>query len=378
LLIWYSQEARSYSLLVLLTAVSLLAFAAARAEPSPRAIAAWVLASGLALATHYYALLVVAPLAIWLLAAHRRRRSVHVGIATIGAFGLALIPLAINQNGTGHASWIAPIPLGPRLGQIFPQFLIGFGAPARGLLYGVAAAMVVLALVLLLVRSDGLERRAALAVGALAVGGLVLNLVFVAGGIDDLITRNVIALWVPAAVLVAAGLSARRAGALGLAGAAALCTVGLVAAVGVAADRNLQRPDWRAAARVLGPRAGPGVGARAILVQHYRDLLPLSLYLPGLKFWPRHRAVAVRELDVVSISAPRVALCWWGAACNLSPTHMQASYSIPGFRVMWRRRALQFTVLRLVSSTPVVLSQAAVSRALTTTTLRRDELLIQR
>ena len=50
LLIWYSQEARAYSLLVLLTAISLLAFAYVRAAPSGRGMAVWAVASGLALA----------------------------------------------------------------------------------------------------------------------------------------------------------------------------------------------------------------------------------------------------------------------------------------------------------------------------------------
>ena len=67
LLIWYSQEARSYELLALLTSVSLLAFAFARLTPTPRVLAAWVIACALALATHYYAALVVVPEAIWLL-----------------------------------------------------------------------------------------------------------------------------------------------------------------------------------------------------------------------------------------------------------------------------------------------------------------------
>ena len=61
LLIWYSQEARSYELLALLTALSLLAFAYARVSPRPRLLVAWVIASALALATHYYAVLVVVP-----------------------------------------------------------------------------------------------------------------------------------------------------------------------------------------------------------------------------------------------------------------------------------------------------------------------------
>ena len=382
-LIWYSQEARSYSLLVLLTATALLAFAYARATPTPRTLAAWVIASGLALATHYYALLAIIPQAVWMLAAHRRRRPVQIAIVAVGACGLALVPLAISQNGTGNASWIAPIPLGPRLGQIFPQFLIGFGAPAQGVLYPLAAAVVVLALVLLLARSDPAQRRAALGAGALAASGLALNLALVAGGIDDLITRNVISLWLPAAVMVAGGLGARRAGLLGVAGALVLCATGILAAVGVATERKLQRPDWRAVASVLGPRpagsraAGPPVAGRAILVQHYRDLLPLSLYLPGLRFMPRHGA-SVSELDVISIGAPRVRLCWWGAACNLSPSTMQSSYSIPGFHEIWRRQALQFTILRMVSSKPGVVTGQEVSRALKTTTLRRDELLLQR
>jgi hypothetical protein len=100
--------------------------------------------------------------------------------------------------------------------------------------------------------------------------------------------------------------------------------------------------------------------------------------MPGLKFWPQHGAQRVTELDVVSIAAPRVRLCWWGAACNLSPTRLQGSYPVPGFRVLWRRPAFQFTVMRLVAQTPVALTPQLVSRALKLTSLRKDELLIQR
>ncbi len=377
-LIWYSQEARSYSMLVLLTAVALLAFAYARATPTPRTLAAWVVASGLALATHYYALLAIVPQAIWLLASHWRRRSVQIAVGLVALCGLALIPLAISQNGTGNASWIAKIALGPRLGQIIPQFVIGTGAPAYDVLEPLGAAMVVIGLLLLAFRADRVERRAALAVGALAVGGLILNLVLVAVGVDDLITRNVIALWLPAAIAVAGGLGAQRAGVVGICAAVVLCATGVAAAIGVASDRNLQRPDWRGVARVLGTRPAAGQSQRVILVQHYRDLLPLSLYLPRLEFWRNHRPETVRELDIVSISAPRERLCWWGAACNLTPSQMQSSYPIPGFHEVWLRHAYQFTIMRLAADRPIALTPAGVSRVLTTTTLRRDELLIQR
>ncbi len=51
---------------------------------------------------------------------------------------------------------------------------------------------------------------------------LVLNLVLVAMGVDDLITRNVIAILIPATVMLAGGPGARRAGLTGLAATLAL------------------------------------------------------------------------------------------------------------------------------------------------------------
>jgi uncharacterized membrane protein len=382
-LIWYSQEARPYMMLVLLSAASLVAFASARERMSARALTVWAVVSVLALATHYYALLVVVPEALWLLAIDWRRRAVQVAVFVVGLCGVGLLPLAVAQNHTGNASWIAPIPLMPRLGAIVPQFLIGFQGPSHELLLRLSELMVVVALVLLALRSDPVERRASLAMGALAVSGLLLNLLLIAVGIDDLITRNVLALWVPAALLVAGGFGAARAGLVGAAAAAVLCICGVVSAIGVAQNRIYQKPDWRGVARVLGARPASGVGRRAILIQRYHYLLPLSLYVHGLRAWPHHEHVpygglTVSELDVVSISAPRVPLCWWGAACNMTASRMQSSYVIPGFRMLWRRRAYQFTIMRLVAERPVLLTPQMVSAALTATTLPRDELLYQR
>ncbi len=375
LLIWYSQEARSYALLVLLTAVSLLALAHAKARPEPRALLWWVVASALALATHYYAILAIVPQALWLLAAHRRARVVQLAVGIAGLCGAALIPLALSQNGTGNAGWITHIALGPRLGQLFPQFVIGTGAPAYDVLEPLGAVTVLAGLALLALRSERWERRAALTVGALGLAGLLLNLLLVAVGVDDLITRNVIAVWLPLAIMVAGGYGASRSGLLGVAAAGILCATGIATAIGVQADRNLQRPDWRAVARVLGSH--PSDGERVILVQHYRDLLPLSLYLPHLRFWRGEASQHVRELDVISISSPRERLCWWGAACNLTPSQMQSSYAISGFQPSSRSRALQFTVLRLLAPRATTITRQEVARALTTTTLRRDELLVQ-
>jgi mannosyltransferase len=395
LLIWYSQEARAYEFVVLLSSLSLLTFAFALHKPSPRALGLWAAACWLALASEYYAVLVVVPEALWLIYTHRygaaRRRTLITG-AVLAVFAAPLLWFAISQNATGHASWIAPIPLAPRLDQIIPQFTVGLQLPAQTILTRVGEAAALVALVLLFTRSERLERRGALIAGSIALGGFLINLLLIAGGIDDLITRNVISLWMPAAVAVAGGLAAARARTLGLACAVILCAIGLTNKIGVATTYNFQKPDWRSVASVLGPRPASGV-SRAILIQRYKVILPLRLYMPGLRFWPEKQqgpaptdflpagTQRISELDVVAIAAPRVTLCWWGAACNLNPSTLQRSYAIPGMHVAWVRHAHQFSILRLVASRPVAVGVPTISRALTETTLRGargDVLLVQR
>jgi mannosyltransferase len=381
LLIWYSQEARAYELLVLLSAASVLAVSYLAERPGRRSAAAWAVVCALALATHYYAILVVVPEALWLLYVHRRSRAVQIAIAFVVLCGLALLPLALKQNEVGRGKWIARASLARRVKEIVPQFVLGFGSPAYDVLEAVAFALAVLGVVLLLTRTARLERRGALLAGAIALAGLVLNLLLIAGGIDDLLTRNVIGLWAPAAIVVAAGLAARRARLVGATAAIALCAVGLVAAIGVAQDRNLQRPDWRAVAAILGPRptGAAAVGGRAILLQHFKDRLPLGLYLPGLEFVPTHHA-RVSELDIVSFTTPPSAgFCWWGSACNLWASRMQSSYPIPGFRPVWRRHIYQFTVLHMVADHgPVLVRAGQIAQILTTTKMNEDGLLVQR
>jgi hypothetical protein len=355
--------------------VSLLAFAYARARPTPRALIAWVIASALALATHYYAVLAVVPEAIWLLVVHRRRRSVQIAFAVVGLCGLGLIPLAISQHGTGRGNWIHSSPFWRRLGQIVPQFAAGFDGPAHAVFEPVSIAIVVLALVLLVTRAEPGPRRGALLAGGLALAGFVLSLLLVAVGFDDLLTRNMLALWAACAVLVAGGLAVARPRFVGTVAAVVLCVMGLITAGAVAFDRNLERPDWRVVAGALGHAPA---GGRVILVQHYKDLLPLSLYMPDLKFWRGHQTQRVSELDVVSFTSPVSAgFCWWGSACNLWPSRMQASYPVAGFRVVSLRHELQFSILRMVASHPVTLTQAEISRVLTSTHLVNDELLSQ-
>jgi len=74
-LVWYSQEARSYALLALLGAGTVLAFGHAL-RGSGRWLAGWAVISALAIATHYYALFLVGAEVVWLLVRVRPSRPV--------------------------------------------------------------------------------------------------------------------------------------------------------------------------------------------------------------------------------------------------------------------------------------------------------------
>jgi mannosyltransferase len=363
LLVWYSQEARSYAVLILFATLSLLAFAHARLpEPTTRRFAAWALAASLTLATHYYGVLVVAPEAVWLLWVHRRDRRIFLAVAAVGTFGLALLPIAVSQR--PQASWIAPWRLDLRLQQIPTQFLLGTGAPARKWLELVGAAAVLLSVTMLARRADAHERRGAVVAGALALSGLVLSLVLLGAGLDELITRNVMVVLIPLIVLVSGGLGARRAGLLGLAGAVIICMIGITAVIDVAVDTNLQRPDWRALARAIGADR-PTRGGRAILLQRDVFLMPLALDVPGLHF-VKPLGARVRELDVIAIKAPKDAwFCWWGSACNLLSSKLDTSIRVHGFhRYGPVLHVNQFSILRLRSARTVRVAPGEVARAL--------------
>src|SRR5689334_21611614 len=99
LLIWYSQDARSYSLLMLATAVSLWLFARARSDPGSGRFVAWAVASTAALCVHYFAIFLVAPEAILLLRERRVRTRWRLGsLAIVAIPTLALFVLARTQS----------------------------------------------------------------------------------------------------------------------------------------------------------------------------------------------------------------------------------------------------------------------------------------
>jgi uncharacterized membrane protein len=366
LLIWYSQEARAYELLALTGAVSLLAFAYARERPTAWRLAAWAVASGVALVSHYDAALVVIPEAVWLLAEHRRAIGSWLATALVAACGGGLLPLLIQQSGRGNSSWIRKAPLNDRLGQILPQFIVGTGSRGYLELMWLGFVLGAVALLLLVVGGGGREpisssdRRRALRVGAIALGGFALVMLVDAAGTDTVLTRNLLALWLPLAIVLAAGLGATRAGRIGVGITALLCAIGLTATISVATVDTLQRPDWAAVAQTLGPwpRAGQPSDATRLLI------FPRNVWLESLtEVYMRHTSKLgrqkphnVTEIDIVANSSPPGAqrhwLCWWGAGCNLYPSRLVSHYPIPGFHAAGRTTVRQFTILRLISDRP--------------------------
>ena len=259
MLLWYSQEARAYALLVLLVTASALFFVRAGETGRRRDTLAWGAFSGLALATHYFALFPIALEGAWLL--WRRRRQALPGLSVVALAGLLLAPLALGQQSSGHAEWISTHAFGHRLWETAATFLVGetgdiIARPESfpPLLALAPFALALAALLLLAWRGTSADRAAAavpLAIAAAAVA-MPVAIAIVAPSKDYVLARNLIAALVPMLVAVAIGVtlpSARRAG---TALAAALVAYSLAVCVAAAVSSSLQRPDWRAVAERLG------------------------------------------------------------------------------------------------------------------------------
>jgi len=139
MLVWFSQEARSYALLTLLGALSALLWLRALEQPRSGRLVAWGAVAALALGTHYFAVFLVAPQALWLALRVPGPRAKTIALALPAAAGAALVPLALDQRSNEGAAFIGQSSLATRLAQIPKQFLIGYDAPAEALITILAA-----------------------------------------------------------------------------------------------------------------------------------------------------------------------------------------------------------------------------------------------
>ncbi len=262
MLLWYSQEARAYALLTLLCAISLLFCLRVLRNGRRRDVLFWGLASGLALATHYFA---VFPILVEAALLARRRWAASLpGLGIVACFGALLAPLAIHQMSYGHAEWIGNLTLGHRLWETAATFVTGetadiIGRPERPQFAVVPLALCLGAFALLAWRGGRAERRAAtvpLLVGAAAIAVPVATAIL-PGGVDFVLARNMMAALVPLLVVAAIGLTLPAARRLGAALAAGLLAYSLGFCIWASFSPDLQRPDWGAVASRLGEPQAP-------------------------------------------------------------------------------------------------------------------------
>ena len=216
MLIWYSQEARSYAVLVFFGALALLFFVRALHSWMGRDLALWALASALALCSHYFAVFAVAIEAVWLLVAMRPMwRLVLPAVGAVVAVGLALLPLISAQVNPTHIGWIDHSALSLRLFETGVSFLAGetghvIAEPPRERYALIPVVLIGVALLLVALRGSPREKRGALLGLVVGLGVVLLASAAALAGKDYIVERNLLPALVPLAIVVGAGFAAER------------------------------------------------------------------------------------------------------------------------------------------------------------------------
>jgi mannosyltransferase len=343
-LVWYSQEARSYALLALLGAGSLLALGLAL-RGDRRSLAAWAALSALAIATHYFAAFLVAAEALWLLVRLRPARAAVAASLLPGAALLAHVPLVLAQRDNAEA--VTGSSLVARIAGIPKNLAVGYSFPAEVLGSVLAALLLVAGLALVLRAAPG-ERSGALVAGSLTVAAIVVPVVLALAGVDVLVARNTIVAVVPAAVFLGTGYATSRPG---LAAAGALCVLSAAVALVPALDTRYGRTDWRGAAEALGVPAN----ARTIVVTPYMSRTLWSPYLPGLRE-PAADVALVREIAVVGLATEG-----GYSAGPVEPPRREPPPAPEGFRLVSSVRQPTYTLALYRADEPVLVSVSTLT-----------------
>ena len=340
MLFWFSQEARSYALLSLLTAIALVCFLRViGGAPSRWALAGWVIASAAALWTHYFAIFPMVAEAAWMIAVLGRSRLPRPRLLAMTAAAVAIAtiaPMALAQEASGRAGNILVLPLSHRIAQIPKHFLVGYSGPAQ-------TPLAVLSALLLVVAAIGLwrirRRPAVVATVTVASTAVVVPIAAAVVGADFLNSRNVLPGLVPVLVLAGAGFAALPARA-GLAGAAALAAVGVVTTIGVNAVPGYQRTNWRG----LDAAIGDSRDLRLLVVNPFNAEVALRPYRAGIApaaLPQRMREVLLAGAAVRATSGERAV-----------PPRPQPP-ALPGFKLVGRELASSYTLYRYRAPRPV-------------------------
>ena len=262
MLVYNSQDARAYSLGILLVAVELLLFARALERPTGGRLAGWALAAALAAATHYFTLFVSAPMAVWLVVAHRSFWGPRLAVAGLGLTSAALAPLAYAQAISKATANFGEGGLVRRVAVSGAAFAVGENPPVPDpswltptfrvtgvLVLGLGAAAIVLALR----APDRRARGGATLAFAVAAVGVLAPIALALVGLDFYNERNVVFAVLPLLVVVGAGWARADRRTLGAALLGAMCALQLAVVIVSFAAPGLQRPPWREVAGLIRP-----------------------------------------------------------------------------------------------------------------------------
>lgn len=348
-LVWYAQEARAYSLFALLAACTVLFFGRALGTTRRWDHLGWALSAALALATHYFAVFLVLPEAVWLLTRSRSRRLAALAVLPPTVVGLAHLPLLLEQRGAGEA--VAGASFAARLAGVPKGLAVGYSFPAEIVGSLVAAALLVTGLVLLVTRAPPELLRRALVPGGLAVAAIGAPMALALAGADYVIVRNAILAIVPAVICIATGYAATR---LGIASGAALCILLLAITLSVSLDERYGRTDWRGAAERLGSPSG----ARAIVVTPFLSRQLWEPYLPGLEE-PSSDVVRVQEIAAVGLATEE----GFSIARPVKPPALDSGPPPPaGFRIVAEERTPTYTLVLYRATSLTQVSVAELER----------------
>jgi uncharacterized membrane protein len=368
LLVWYSQEARPYSMLVLAGGASFLCFLRALRRAAWTDLLLWGVVSAAAVAVHYFAAFLLLPEAVLLVMAHRRRWGLLVpAFAPLGVVSLALAPTLIEQRRHGELQhWITDFELWDRVVDAGGSALVGPSPPVARL--WILVLVPVLVAVYLGLRADPGTRRTFVISAGVGIAAALVPLLGQLVGTDLFLGRYLVAALVPLIVAVAVGLTVPAARWIGPVCIAALCLASAVSLVHVARSPAQQRPPWRGVADTF--EDGPGVerGSRILVVNRYGNLAkPLWHYVDGdVRTLEADEEATATEIDVVTLR-PSTAPCNFlvGSAC----AYLFLGGPLPPplddrFELVDRQRVGPFSVDRYRTETPTPVSKEMLTGAL--------------
>lgn len=273
-LMHHAQEARSYSLTVLLVLLGWLAALRLSDAPSQSARRWYVAVAVAAVYAHFIAILFVAAQLAWLFAAHRReafRSGAWISVLVLPQLALIVGPQA---HGPG---WIQPLSAG-QIGDML-RYLAGTELQW-------VAAMVVSTWIIgghAALTRTGSESRAPVAWVVLPFFGLLA----VSAAVSPMFVERYLVMLVPGAVLlvcIAADTFPRL-------GTVVVASLTLISALGLHSTLTRDEPDWRSATHLLLAESDSNEAVLFVrsrhLVEHYWDQagrppsVPVALSEPG-------------------------------------------------------------------------------------------------